>query len=100
MDLSWSALGWMLRASQAVGADRFFEALERAQFYLDRTRAYAHTPAERAIVGGLDEMLGQLIDADRDAREMLKESVSGMNAAEAGEFVELCESGDEMPGIL
>ena len=100
MDLSFAALGWLLRASQAVGADRFFESLERAQFYLDRTRVYAHTPAEKAIVGGLEEMMGQLINADRDARGMLRDSVSGMNAAEASEFVELCESGDEMPGIL
>ena len=95
MDHSFAALGWINRAAQAIGADRFFESLERSQFYLERTSAHAQTPAEKAIVYGLAEMMARLIAADRDAREMLKESCAGMDAADATEFVEMCEDGEE-----
>lgn len=94
MDLSFAALGWLTRASQAVGADRFFEELERAQFYLGRSRAHARTPGELALIEGLSEALGGLIDADRQARQLLTDSVSGMDAAEATEFIEMCEAED------
>lgn len=100
MDLSFAALGWLIRSSQAVGAERFFESLERAQFYLDRTAVYAHTPAERAVWEGLSAALDGLIAADRQAREMLRDSVSGMDAAQACEFVELCEAADDVPEIF
>lgn len=96
-DLSFATLGWLNRSARATGADRFFECLERSQFYLERTAVHAHTPAEAAIVDGLAAMLGGLIDADRDARAMLADSCSGMDAAEACEFVEMCETADEEP---
>jgi hypothetical protein len=99
-DLSFATLGWLVRSSQAVGADRFFESLERAQFYLDRTADYTHTPAEKAIWEGLSAALDGLIAADRQARRMLKDSVSGMDAAEATEFIEMCEAADDVPEIL
>lgn len=99
MDLSFATLGWLHRAAQSVGSERFFETLERAQFYLDRTLAHVRTPGERAVYTGLSEALGGLIDADRAARLLLRDSVSGLDAAEATEFVELCEAaGDE--GIM
>lgn len=93
-DLSFSTLGWLNRAASAVGADRFFECLERAQFYLDRTAATAATPAERAVVAGLTLSLSALIDTDRVARKLLQASCSGMDAAEATEFVEMCEAAE------
>lgn len=93
-DLSFATLGWINRSARAIGANRFFECLERAQFYLERTIATAQTPAERAIVYGLAEMMARIIDADREAREMLKESCSGMDAADATEFVEMCEAAE------
>ena len=99
VDLSFSTLGWLNRSTQAVGADRFFECLERAQFYLERTAALAATPAERAIVAGLTLSLSALIDTDRTARKLLQESCSGMDAAEATEFIEMCETADEEPAL-
>lgn len=95
MEHSFAALGWINRAAQAVGADRFFESLERAQFCLERTSAHAQTPAEKAIVYGLAEMMARQIAADREAREMLKDSCAGMNAADATEFIEMCEDGNK-----
>lgn len=92
-DTSFATLGWLNRSAQAIGSDRFFEALERANFYLDRTLGHVRTPAERAVYNGLSEALGGLIEADRAARTVLKDSVSDINAADACEFVELCEDG-------
>lgn len=95
MDVSFAALGWLHRAAQAVGSDRFFEALDRAQFYLDRTAELAHTPAERAVWEGLQHILGELITADRAARTLLDASCAGMDAVVATEFVEMCEAADD-----
>jgi len=92
---SFAALSWAYRASQAVGSSRFAETIFRAEFYLQRTQATASTPGEKAIVAGLAVMLDDLIAANARARVVLADSVSGMDAAEACEFVELCESGDD-----
>lgn len=94
MDVSFACLGWLNRAAQAVGSERFFESLERAQFYLDRTQSCVSTPAERAVWQGLYEALGGLIDADRAARRTLAESCQEMAVADIAEFVELAENQD------
>ena len=96
-DLSFATLGWLNRSARAVGADRFFECLERAQFYLLRAASNAHTPGERAIVEGITQSLLGMIQADREARVMLRESCSGMDARDASEFIEMCETADEEP---
>jgi hypothetical protein len=92
MEHSFAALGWLNRAAQSVGSDRFFEVLERAQFCLNRANMYTATPAEQAIVEGLDATMAGLIEADRQARRLLHDSVSDMNAAEAAEFIERIEA--------
>lgn len=97
MDHSFAALGWLHRAAQAVGSPRFAESLGRARFYTVRAAIEASTPAEVSVVNGLIAAEEGLVEADADARRLLAESVSGMDAAEACEFVEMCES-DE-PGM-
>lgn len=92
-ELSFAVLGWLNRANRAVGSERFDEAVERTSFYLGRLLQSCRTPADVAIYSGLYEALIGLTEADAQARRLLAESVSGMNAAEATEFVELCEDG-------
>ncbi len=94
---SFAALGWSLRAAQAVGSDRFSEALRRAELCFAQAAVAAHTPGDAAIVTGLQVVLDELLVADSQARTLLTESVSGMSAADAAEFVELCEGEDETP---
>ena len=98
LDLSFAALGWLFRCTGAIGSPRFGEALERTQFYLMRANAYAETPAEKALVWALFEGLGEINGENLAAERLLAESVSGMNAAEATEFVELIETEVEGPG--
>ena len=98
MDLSFAALGWLHRTAAAVGSDRFVEALDRSRFYLGRCAGHAVTPAERAVVDGLWAVVDGLITANALSRVLLSDSVSGMCAADATEFVELCEA-DHDPGL-
>lgn len=98
MDLSFAALGWLHRAAAAVGSDRFVEALDRSRFYLGRCAGHATTPAERAVVDGLSAVVDGLVTANARSRVLLADSVSGMGAADATEFVELCEA-DRDPGL-
>ena len=92
MDLSFAALGWLYRAAGAAGAARFAEAVERARFYLDRANEHCHTPSDAAVMRGLYDSVDALIAANAQARTLLAQSVSGMNAAEATEFEDLCQS--------
>jgi hypothetical protein len=91
VDFTHAGLGWLLRAADAVGAPRFRELVDRAGFYLDKAFVAAQTPAERVVVDHLIRSSLALLNADADARRVLAESVSGMNAADASEFVELIE---------
>lgn len=95
MDLSFAALGWLYRAAEASGSERFAETLDRCRFYLERTERHVTTPAERAVFDALSSAVDGLITANAQARVLLSDSVSGMDAAEASEFVELCEAVDE-----
>ncbi len=94
LDLTYAVLGWSHRAAQAVGSERFAETISRASFYFARAAEYARTPGEDAIITGLEQMLHELVTANAQARVVLADSVSGMDAAEATEFVELIESGE------
>jgi hypothetical protein len=94
VDNSHAALTWAHRASQAVGSSRFAETVRRASFYFARAASHAHTPGEEALVSGLQAMIDDLVAADAAARVLLAGSVLGMNAAEACEFVEMIESGE------
>ena len=94
VDNAFAAMGWAHRAARAVGSDRFAETITRAAFYFVRAASLARTPGEEAIVSGLQTMLDELAVADAQARVLLAESVSGMDAAEATEFVELSEAGE------
>jgi hypothetical protein len=91
VDFTHAGLGWLLRAAEAVGAPRFRELVDRAGFYLDKAFVVAQTPAERVVVDGLIQSGLALLEADAEARRVLTESVSGMSAADAAEFVELAE---------
>jgi hypothetical protein len=91
VDFTHAGLGWLIRAANAVGAPRFQELVDRAGFYLDKAFVVAQTPAERAVVDSLIQSGLALLEADGDARRVLAESVSGMSAADATEFVELIE---------
>lgn len=95
MDLSFAALGWLCRAAGAVGSARFAETLDRARFYLDRADEHCRTPADAAVMRGLNDSVDALITANAQARTLLWESVSGMDAGEAAEFVELLEDEGE-----
>lgn len=97
LDLTYAVLGWSHRAAQAVGSDRFAETISRASFYFAQAAGHAHTPGEEALLAGLEVTLNELITANARARVLLAESVSGMDAIEATEFVELCEGQDETP---
>lgn len=99
MDLSFAALGWLYRAAGAVGSARFVETLNRAEFYLDRAQQHCDTPADAAVIEGLFASIDALITANAQARTLLAHSVSGMGAAEATEFEELCDAADEPPAL-
>ena len=94
VDHTHAALTWAYRASQAVGSFRFVETIRRAAFYFERAASHAHTPGEEALVSGLQVMIDNLVAADAAARVLLAGSVSGMDAVEACEFVEMIESGE------
>lgn len=95
LDFTYAVLGWVHRSAQAVGSDRFAECVARAIFYFGQAARHAHTPGEDSLISGLQVMLDELITANAQARVVLADSVSGMDAAEANEFVEMCESGEE-----
>lgn len=85
MDVTFAALGWLNRTAQAVGSERFAEAVTRSRFYLNRARKIAGTPAELAVITGLASSLPGLIEADAQARGLLEESLLDFDAAfEAG----------------
>lgn len=89
-----AALTWAYRASQAVGSPRFVETIRRASFYFARAASHAHTPGEEAVVSGLQSMIDGLVTADAAGRYLLAGSVSGMDAVEACEFIEMIEAGE------
>jgi hypothetical protein len=92
---SFAALGWIGRAGQAVGSDRFAEAVTRASFNIDQCAIYVHTPAEKAVLEGLLGMVDGVVRADAEARELLGDSVSGMADLCADEVVQVLESAGE-----
>ena len=81
MDVTFAALGWLNRTAQAVGSERFAEAMTRSRFYLDRARNIAATPAELAVITGMAASQQGLIEADAQARELLEESLLDFDAA-------------------
>ena len=87
MDVTFAALGWLSRTAQAVGTERFAEAVTRSRFYLDRARNIAGTPAELAVITGMASSLPGLIEADVRARELLEESLSDIDAAFEGAWL-------------
>lgn len=97
MNNSYAALGWCHRAANAVGSDRFAETVRRASFYVEQVARLATTPGEKAILAGLLTTLDGLITANAQARVLLAESVTGMNAADATEFIELVEGEEDIP---
>ena len=101
MDVTFAALGWLNRTAQAVGSERFAEAMTRSRFYLDRARTIAATPAELAVITGMAASQQGLIEADAQARELLEESLLDFDAAfEAGCLPAECadNSQSESPG--
>lgn len=88
MDLSFAALGWVNRAAQAVGSDRFAESVNRSRFYIARAEEHAATPAERAVIEGLYFSVDLIIEANAKARTMLAESCQEMAVADLVEFTE------------
>jgi hypothetical protein len=99
MEQSVSALGWLNRASQAVGSPRFLEAAARADFYLDKVSDLASTPGERAVLAGLENGLDKLYAANANARTLLTRGCDEMTVADVAEFVELCEGEKPFPEI-
>lgn len=95
IDHSFAALGWLQRAGQAVGSARFPEAMDRAAFYLSKAGQHAHTPGEDAVMRGLYDSLDYLVAANAEARTLLARGCESMLAADAAEFVELCEAGEQ-----
>ena len=93
------ALGWLNRAAQAVGSPRFPETLRRATLSVDQAATHARAPGDLAVIAGLSLSLDELRRADSQGRILLGESVSGMNAAEACEFVEVLEQGAPDTGL-
>lgn len=92
MDLSFASLGWLHRSAQAVGSDRFAEAVTRSRFYLDKAAGHAVTPAEAAVITGLAAAVDALIQADADARRLLGDSVTGIADACAAEVAQMLEN--------
>ncbi|MBU3706730.1 MAG: hypothetical protein FGM50_08645 [Mycobacterium sp.] len=78
MELAFAGLGWVLRAADAVGSDRFTESVARAHVNIGRAGTYAKTPAERQVLAGMTAILDALDCADADAREVLGEAASTM----------------------
>lgn len=81
MDLAFAGLGWVLRAADAVGSDRFAECITRARFNIGRAGTYAKTPADKQVLAAMTAMLDALDCADADAREVLGAAVSTMLSA-------------------
>lgn len=92
MELSFAALGWLQRSAQAVGSDRFPEALQRSRFYLEKAAGCAVTPAEAAVINSLTAAVGDLFQADADARRLLDDSVTGIADACAADIDQLLET--------
>lgn len=99
MDHSFAALGWLQRAGQAVGSNRFPEALTRARFYLDKAEAHAHTPGEDAVMRGMRDSVDYLIEANAQARSLLARGCEDMRVAEVAEFIELIEGEKNFPEV-
>lgn len=97
MNHTFAVLGWCHRAVGAVGSPRFGEIISRAANEFQKAAQHAHTPGDSALLTGLNVMIDDLVVTDAQVRALLTESVSGMNAAEATEFVEMVEGGDEFP---
>jgi len=95
LDHTFSVLGWIHRATRAVGSERFAETISRAEFYFAQASQHARTPGDAALLIGLNVAIDELIAANAQARVLLADSVSGMDAAEATEFVELAEQADD-----
>lgn len=93
-DLSFAALGWLIRATRATGSVRHTECLSRAHFYLTRANWEAATPAEKTLIAYLFHSLEGLARDNSEAQELLKESCSKMDAADATEFIEMCEEAE------
>ena len=97
-DLSFASLGWINRAAQAVGSDRFVETARRARFYIREATGHAITPAEAAVMEGLSATVDALDEADAEARALLGEAVSGLSEAFATDVVEYLQSADQVCG--
>ena len=74
-DHTFAVLGWIHRASKAVGSERFAETISRAEFYIDRAALHTRTPGDKAVVVGFLVMLDGVIAADAQARVLLADSV-------------------------
>ena len=81
MELAFAGLGWVLRAAEAVGSDRFAECITRARFNIGRAGAYPATPADKQVLAGMTDILDALARSDTDAREVLGEAASTMLSA-------------------
>ena len=99
MEFSFATLGWINRAAQAVGSDRFVETVHRATFNIDATAAYAVTPAEMAVLEGLSATLEAVIQADSEARALLDEAVSELAEAFTADVDQFLQTSNEPSGM-
>ncbi len=99
MEFSFAALGWINRASQAVGSDRFVETVHRARFNIDAAAAYAVTPAETAVLEGLSATLEAVVQADSEARALLGEAFSELAEAFTADVDLFLQTSNEPSGM-
>jgi hypothetical protein len=95
MEFSFAALGWINRAAQAVGSDRFVETVHRARFNIDAAAAYAVTPADMAVLEGLSATLEAVIQADSEARALLGEAFSELAEAFTADVDQFLQTTDD-----
>ena len=76
IDHSFAALGWLNRASVAVGSTRFDECVQRVEFNLRKAAAVVKTPGDRVVVDGLAASLAEMVRADAEARQLFDGLIS------------------------
>ena len=77
-DPSFDSLQWLLHAADTVGSQHFAEAVQNSRFHLTKALHHSRSPGRTAIVSSLAASLDALIQADADARRLLREWAAGL----------------------
>ncbi len=85
-ELTFNALGWLHRTTEAIGHPRFDESARRTQFYIDRVLVAAKTPGERKFATAISAALEGIIESDGDANGLLSQWATDVDPGVVVEF--------------